>query len=131
MVPAIMTAQVTPLTLGFDIGQDARGLTANLTREYGLGQRDMLARATRYDGAETASGSDALNLKLGYGSSAWQGLLTPYFETGLDAGDMSSTRFGVNYTRGAASLSLNHTFRPVSGTAEDGHKLSLLGEIRF
>ena len=119
------------LTFSFDVGQDMRGLTASLTREYGLERRDPFARGVRHDGGEMPGGSDAFSLRVGYGASAWQGLLVPYLETNLDEGSFSAAHLGLAYTRGPASVKLEHGFRSDAGQTRDGHELSLLGEIRF
>ena len=69
--------------------------------------------------------------RLSADARAWDGLLTPYLETDLNAGSFSAARVGFVYTRGAASLKLRHGFRPGSDVWKSGHELSLLGEIRF
>ena len=118
------------LALGYDAGQDARGFTADLTSAYGTARNDPFAQTFRYDDG-SARGRDTLKIKLGYGASAWQGLLAPYLETNLDGGSFSAAHLGLAYTRGPASVKLEHGFRPGTGQTRDGHELSLLGEIRF
>ena len=118
------------LTLNFDAGHDARGLTASLSSKYGTERSDPFARnVTPGEGADV--GMDVFGLRLGYGASAWSGLLTPYLETDLDAGSFAGARFGFAYTRGPASLRLRHGFRPGAATVEDEHELSLIGKIQF
>ena len=119
------------LELSFDVGRDARGMTASLSSVRGLQRHDPFAQATGYEDELRGGGTDAFGLKIGYGASAWHGLLTPYIETDLSAGDLAAARVGLEYTRGLASLSLTQEFQPGAGSRKDGHELTLLGKIRF
>ena len=119
------------LDLSFDTGRDARGMMASLSSVYGLQRHDPFAQAPGYDDELHGGGTDTFGLKVGYGASAWHGLLTPYIETDLSAGDVTAARLGLDYTRGPASLSLTQEFQPGTGSRKDGHELTLLGRIRF
>ena len=118
------------LALGYDAGHDARGLTASLSSQYGTERGDPFAQAFGRDDA-TGRGVDAFGLRLGYGASAWTGLLVPYLEADLDSGNFAGARLGFAYTRGPASLKFRHGFRPSTGSTRNEHESSLIGEIRF